>query len=505
MAGQQLEEDVEAAVHPARLVFPVGTGNEGLEGVDVKVFLHVNREMVRLAQASPPGTRIWCSPLGQSYYTMQGPCRLRDGNHSPKDRMSRRQRHLGYRIAIGGLLFVAALTLFPAPGESARAAATPLLCVICGDHGGVDVTLNILLFLPLGLGLGLAGLSWRRVVALAALATCCIELLQMKVIIGRDASLGDILANTLGGGLGALAAAHWRTLVFPGPRAARRLAGVLGVLVGLAWLGTAWALQPSFPTDSPWFGGWAPELGNYVTFPGTPLAVTAGGDPLLPGPALDQARIQAAVIADPSIAFRAVLGPMPGRLAPIGQVVDGRQRDMLFIGQERRDLAFTVRLRANSLRLWSPQVNLRNGLDGEPGDTAEASGSWKDGAITLRSQVGDRVHLRTLPVSASWGWALVTPWSSVLGEEASLLSALWIIGLLGLLGYWAGMAGGAAVAVGPATAGVALGIVPMLPGISPSHPTEWLAALVGLALGTVLARMAKSRRTTADNPTPGSP
>ncbi len=101
------------------------------------------------------------------------------------------------------LLFVGLLTLFPTPRGRPRP-PDPLVCIFCGDFGGVDFLLNILLFVPLGLGLALAGFSWRRAVLLAGLLSFGVELLQMKIIVGRDASLGDVMTNTTGGGVGAL-------------------------------------------------------------------------------------------------------------------------------------------------------------------------------------------------------------------------------------------------------------------------------------------------------------
>jgi hypothetical protein len=405
--------------------------------------------------------------------------------------MPRRQRHLGYRLATAGVVFIGLLTLFPHASEAGRVAATPLTCLVCGDLGGVDFVLNILLFIPLGVGLALAGFSWRRALVLAALLSCGIELLQMKVIAGRDASLGDILSNTTGGGIGALLAAYWRRVIFPPPVPARLLALAWALCLTCIWAGSAWAFGPTWPVGAPWYGQWAQDLGTFKPFLGKILTLTAGGEPLLPGRAIDQARLEDAVAANPGMAFRAVLGPRPTGLSPVGAIYDDWQRQVMLLGQDRQDLAFRLRMRASLLKLRAPTVNLRNGMAGQPGDTVEAQGELRDGAIEMSSRIGDKIRMRSLPLSASWGWSLVTPWDSVLGEEVHTLTALWIIGLIGLLAYWSALAGGGAVSIVPVTTVLLLGAIPYSAGFPPAHWSEWAAALIGAGLGAVAANAAR--------------
>src|SRR3712207_2032131 len=102
---------------------------------------------------------------------------------------SRRARRAGRLVGALALAFVAVATLTPTPGTP----PTPPTCIVCGRVGGVDVLLNVLLFVPLGLGLRLAGLSRWRALALAGLTTLGIESLQFAVVTGRDASLSDLL------------------------------------------------------------------------------------------------------------------------------------------------------------------------------------------------------------------------------------------------------------------------------------------------------------------------
>jgi len=404
--------------------------------------------------------------------------------------MPRRQRQLGFLVAASGLAFIARLTLVPHPEAIARAAATPLACIFCGDAGGVDFFLNLLLFVPLGVGLTLAGFSWRRAVVLAALTTFGVELLQMKVVAGRDASLGDIVANTLGGGLGAFVTAHWRQIAVPDPLHARRLGLAHAVILGWVWAGTAWALGPNLPQGGEWFGQWAPDLSNFGRFLGTPVSVAAGGEPLPPGPALDQARLEDVVSARPSMAFTAVLGEPARRLAIVGGIVDGRAGDVIFLAQERQDLAFRVRMRTSILKVWTPTVNLKNGMTGQPGDTVEAAGGLRDGAFELHSRIGGQERSRRLELSASWGWSLVTPWRAVLGEEVREVTALWIAAVIGVLAYWSVLAGGRSLVIPPVTILLLLGAIPRAAGFPPAHWGEWVAALAGIVVGLLASRPA---------------
>ena len=404
-----------------------------------------------------------------------------------KGSMSRSQNSFGYRMTIAGVAFIALMTLIPDPGGAGEAAATPLYCVVCGSLGGVDVLLNVLLFVPFGVGLGLAGFSWKRALLLAGILSFGIELLQMKVIPGRDASLGDILMNSAGGTIGALAGAHWRRLLAPPPREARRLALLFGMALLCTWMVTAWSLAPRLPVSAPWYGQWAPDLGNYQPFLGKVLRVSAGGEPLLPGKAIDQDKTKDLVAASPSMAFRAVLGPRPSRLAPVGAIYDEWQRQVMLLGQDRQDLAFRVSLKASGLKLRVPTVNLKAGMAGVPGDTVEAFGALHDGSFELTSRIGGIVRTRHLPLSASWGWILVMPSDSVLGEEARGLTALWIIGLLGLVSHYGALGGKAGLAVAPTAAVLLLTAVPAAAGFPAAHWSEWVAAAMGILLGMVTA------------------
>lgn len=406
--------------------------------------------------------------------------------------MSSSQNRFGYRMALAGVAFIALMTLMPDPNGAGEAAATPLYCVVCGSLGGVDVLLNVSLFVPLGVGLGLAGFSWRRALVLAGILSFGIELLQMKVIPGRDASLGDLLMNSAGGLIGALAGTYWRRIVAPPPHEARRLALAFAMALLCIWMVTAWSFTPRLPVSAPWYGQWAPDLGNYESFPGRVLQLSAGGEPLLPGKAINQARIKDALAANPSMAFRAVLGPRPSRLAPVGAIYDEWQRQVILLGQDRNDLAFRMSLKGSGLRLRVPTVLLADGMAGSDGDTVEASGALRDGTFELSSRIDGAMRIRHLPLSPSWGWSLIMPWDSVLGQATGTLTALWILGLIALVSYYGALGGRAGLAVAPATALLLLAAVPYSAGFPAVHWSEWAAGVAGILLGFVTALRART-------------
>src|SRR5574338_14227 len=140
------------------------------------------------------------------------------------------------------LTVIAGFTLVPLPSQLAQAAATPWYCVVCGDQGMVDVLLNVALFVPLGLGLGLLGARpFRALLAGFALALA-IELLQATLVTGRDPSLSDVLTNSCGTFMGACLAMMGPALWRPSVASARQLA--IGAALGwLTMLGlTGWLL-----------------------------------------------------------------------------------------------------------------------------------------------------------------------------------------------------------------------------------------------------------------------
>ncbi len=112
-----------------------------------------------------------------------------------------------------------------------------------GSSALAELIQNLLLFIPLGATLTLAGVRPLRAVAIGAALSFSVEFLQ-QWIPGRDPSVGDIICNTVSTALGmALVVATPRLLWTTPQRSARRALGLAGAAV-LVWYATGLVLRP---------------------------------------------------------------------------------------------------------------------------------------------------------------------------------------------------------------------------------------------------------------------
>lgn len=405
-------------------------------------------------------------------------------------------RRAGRVLVVLALAWIAAMTLVPQPEMRGVVASTSPWCLVCGDTGLVDTILNVILFVPYGAALRLAGVSWRRLAVTLALTTISIELLQMKVVAGRDASLGDVLTNFAGGVLGAWLVTHVRWLLTPTSQRARRLA-----LAGaLAWLGlttvVGWLEERVIPYGH-YVLAFARELPGHDRFSGHVLGAAVNDVPIDTGHVANAAAVTAALQQDSArFAVRFLSGRPTARRARIAELGGA-----LTLEQQGRDAVFSWRLRTQEFRLRSPTMRLRGVLPATAGDTVLLVGAYGHDRLWLTAVSSTRppTPARTLAValSPSWSWAMLLPFEYDFGPEVSALTALWLAALLFLPGYWAGWAGTDhrhrwffAVVAGVIVAGLAG--VPVLVTLPAVPWTEWLGAvggaLGGWLLGAALAR-----------------
>lgn len=416
------------------------------------------------------------------------------------------------RVLAGlGLLAVALATLTPTPMGLSAAMETPIWCLVCGSLGSVDIVLNVLLFVPLGLGLRLAGLGWGALMAAVVATTFSVETLQFALIIGRDPSLSDLLTNSLGGALGAVLGDRWRWLVFPSPSAGRILAWSMIV----AWLGTAvvtaWALVPAPPRTPTYWGQWAPAFPNHERFRGEVGAVRLQGIPIPNDSVPSTTSLRRTMTVGP-IVLRAdvTAGPPTDDLAPIVSVGDGQGNDAVLLQQRGRELLFSVRSRAARLRLRGLGVQLKNALPETPGETLVLAAGYRNHHLWLLASTPESIRAREIALSPQLGWSLLVPFAYGYGSATSVTTALWIAGFMALISYWAAfgyplLSRVVAGAGGLAVLGVGLYGLPAVAHYPATAWSEWVAGAAGLVAGFVLGHRSRRNSVRKTAPTYAAP
>ena len=233
---------------------------------------------------------------------------------------------------------------------------------------------------------------------LGAGLSLAIEVSQYFAIAGRDASLSDLITNTLGTAVGALLAGSWRAWMVPGPRTARLLAAA----TALTWLMqvavTGAAVRPALPATVYW-GQRAADLAQFDTFPGRLLDARVGAHSLPSHRLPNSAEVRRSLMAgEPLTAVAEPAGATRG-LAPLASIFDDGQQEIAVLGQWNEDLVFRLRSLALSLELRPPAVRLpwafrargrrdANRVRGHPGEPVRrrGSGRWPAGVAGAASE-----------------------------------------------------------------------------------------------------------------------
>lgn len=396
------------------------------------------------------------------------------------------------------LAFIAALTLRPAP---AALIPLPVFCLVCGDLGGVDVILNTLLFLPLGAALAAAGVGWRAAVVAAALTSLGVELLQFSLVGGRDASLSDLLTNTMGGALGAWAVRRWRVLLAPSRETARLLSVSAAALVMAVLAATAALLQPSIPPMGLW-GQWAPpQHPSFEPYSGTmhdfvvegihvPYRLVPESEPL-------RQRLLDGDF-DARLAFTA--GRPTRRISAIGRL-GSRFQEVLFVGANGTDLVFRTRLEARDWRVRAPSIAVPRALPAEGTPVVVEVGVrrhvWR---ARVADAAGATLAEREVPFGVALGWTMLLPFEHPLRPGDGIWSALWLAALAVPAGFWAAGGGerrrdtfGRWWWLTMSMMAVALAAVPALARFAPAPAHEWGGLVAGGVIGALLAAPLRAR------------
>ncbi|HEU4699652.1 MAG TPA: VanZ family protein [Gemmatimonadales bacterium] len=420
---------------------------------------------------------------------------------------SAHRRARGRLLAAAGLLLIAALTLVPHPEALAFAERTPIWCLVCGNLGAIDVLFNVVLFVPYGAGLRLAGLSRRRLLALVLATTLAVEMLQYTIITGRDASLSDVLTNTTGGLLGALAVPVVAQLLAPGPRLRRVLLGGWTAL----WLGllalTALSERRALPRST-YYGQYAADFAGFARFRGAVLEARVDARPI-PGRRLSPAEgaaVRAALLAD-SVTIEATAvtagppgGENPHGVAPIFSIFDEHQREIVMLAQQEGDLFLRLRTRAAAFRVRTPMALRLPRAIADSGDTVRLAGTYAHGRLRLALAGPGGERGTELVLTPSLGWAMLLPFEYIPGPDYRAPTMAWLFVMLVPLGYWGRRRAAAGESRALPLLAAALGIAgPALVARAFGLPApawwEWAAAAAGAAAGRLLAGWcARTRR-----------
>jgi hypothetical protein len=377
-------------------------------------------------------------------------------------------------------------------------------CLVCGESGVLDVLLNSLLFIPLGVGLARLGIRHRWAVAILLATTLAVEVTQYLFIVGREGTVSDVLTNTFGGWVGLLLGTRLEAGLFPPRRLARVLAGSWGTVLLAVWLAMAFAFQRATPSGV-YDTQWAPKRPRLDSFPGRVLSVAVNARTAPPS-----ARLPAAWVASDSMLRLdawIVPGPPTTRTAPIAIVASNNSHDVAFLGQNANSLVFATRLRASEWRLKTPHIVLD--------DAIPTGGELDHGSPTADLRVAGMRTARTLAVEAEWrdggrrlsvdvtpslGWVLLLPFHYSLQPGYRTASAMWVAAWFAPLGYWSAAGardvrarrGSRSVVwlIPVAVLVVGLAVIPLAFGYARCHWSEWAAAWAGIAGGWALFRAA---------------
>lgn len=388
----------------------------------------------------------------------------------------------------------AALTLFPGRPD---APVNPIACFWCDPHALHDAVLNLLLFVPLGVGLGLARVPAIRAVALALGLSLVVELLQLTVIPGRDPSLRDLVTNTAGGAAGHFLGWHWRAILLPRPRLAWRLAG--GARLGwvVVNLVAGWLLAPSLPEKPEWVIA-GTHVGGFVDFRGRLLSWSLATRP--PDSEGHGGAPRNRALAGAGVAMRPGKA-IEGHVVPVLTVAEREGVFPFMLAMEGDDLLLRMRSRAGALRLMSPAARFPRAIRPwyrdlpPPVDVlvVRATRTTDRWAAVVESPSGGIVRAE-VPVRTTQAWALFSPWMVHFAPGEDWGSALWCLALLVPAGYWSAAVRARrlrtawSLAVVAAASGLAMG--PIFFGQAFPGLAEGVGSAAGLAIGALLQRAA---------------
>ena len=413
-------------------------------------------------------------------------------------------RRLGAVLAATGLAAILEATLFPSPRQAVASAATPILCLVCGEGGGTDVFLNLLLFAPMAVGLRLLDWPWRRVVAAAALLSLTVEYLQYSVVVGRDPALSDVLANTTGAAVAAALAPHLPRLLTPDPARASRLLSIAAALfLGVLTLSSL-GLEPRVPPGRLW-SACSPYSPAISAWPGTLRSVVFDEDSL-PCDRHLGGKIRTALNRGQTALRIDGVSSAPPHGRTLVYAVSITRGSVLRLMQEGRAAVLSVPTASQRLRLSPVSLQLRGGFPSMAGVPFELRAGQEGRRIWISSSYSGRTRSAEITLSPPLAWSTIMWWRLQPSRAFRLLTAIWLGALILPAGYWAGFVKRPVWGLGAvvATLVAGLAVVPSLTGYPVAQWWEWVGGTLGSALGWALHRFATYLQSRCGSPSTGA-
>ena len=334
-----------------------------------------------------------------------------------------KQSTAAFLVALS-LGFVGFFTLRP---EEASV-VLPATCVFCGALGGTNFVLNIILFMPLGVSAHWLTRRRSQALALGIATTVLVETLQWGVIPGRYASLGDLLANTLGTVIGAWLAVQSIAFLNNTADRARSLSTPFAGILSMVVFATAMLIQPALPRKPYLHVQWTPVRRNTVPFPGRLLSVSLNDRPLRASEGFYSSWLLDSVNRSVAVGARVTSsGKTPERRAIIVRTANATEEGFM-LAQDGEQLVFRTALLAERLKLRSLEIGLTQGLqsavDGDSLTEIVAHSSPR--VISLLSEQPGGKREVTLKRTVGLGWALFSPYEVAIGPSWWKANAIWL-------------------------------------------------------------------------------
>lgn len=412
----------------------------------------------------------------------------------------------GNAIVVASLLAIAWLTLRPAHAPSSPIASH--LCVVCGPQAGVDILLNMLLFVPLGVGLRLGGLSLWQAVLICFTFSVSIETTQALVVRGRASTVSDVLTNTFGGAIGYWLARAAPTWLAPSRKAAARLLAVWAVIWLLTQIVSSYVFSPSVSQSQ--YHAQTARGGARAMFHGQVDSARVGAIPISNGAIAESRSVRQLLLSGtPIVGFVRVAEPTPN-FASIIRVADDKERGVTSLSEEGDRLVFSIRTGASNLRLREPAFGMPGVFTGvrssgdSSGEALVLSARFDHGNVQLTAQTGSvRRELNFRPRAAQ-AWSVLVPFHGYLenGAVERVATFLWTSVLMIPLGYLtAALANGlervpaiSLMAALTALLGAGLILVPATFALRGASMFDWIAGVCGVGIGAMLTPFFKGNK-----------